>query len=191
LAGSNNFQIWNPSSVNQDTDAQYTTDTLRTGGAPVGGLLPSKTDNKFRYQLSVGMYALMQMLANKNFNVSDANVSTLTGVLANILTTADLKLPLLSVAWSPTLVFDCSRATGFQCTLLGDVTSLSFINVTAGQLITAAFVQGGSGGYTVTFPIAVRGPGVVVGTVGWTSEQAYFVTSDLNLRAVAPMTASN
>jgi hypothetical protein len=90
MPGTNNFIQWNPTAANQETDAQYVADTLRSAGATNPSILPSATANKVLYQATTFIAALAQALANKNYNVSDASLSTLAGVLANVITTADL-----------------------------------------------------------------------------------------------------
>ena len=90
------FQIWNPNAANQENDAAYIADSLRTGGAPTNSILPSPTFNKFSYQTSIGVKALMDMLTNKGYSPTDGSavpataLANLIGVLANIMTQADM-----------------------------------------------------------------------------------------------------
>lgn len=190
MPGSTNFLQWNPTSANQENDAAYLADSLRSGGAPVDALLPSATFNKLVYQVSTCVTALMQMMANKGFTVADANLGTLTSVLANFITTADIIPEYLAVAFSPTLILDCSKSKGFEVTLTGNVTTLSFINRTLGQPIKVSFVQGGGGGFTVAWPADVVSHGTVNGTAGNRSIQAFWALSDSKLHPLAPMTVS-
>jgi hypothetical protein len=90
MAGTNNYQIWNPGSANQESDAAYASDSLRTGGAGTGAIFPSPTANKLFFQLSMMTYALAQMMANKNYNIIDNNAPNLVAALTNILTNADI-----------------------------------------------------------------------------------------------------
>jgi len=90
MAGTNNFLQFNPTEFNQESDVAYAADSLRAGGIPHNAIIPSPLLNKFCYQSSTMVAALAQMLANKGFNVSDADFPTLYTLLANILTTADL-----------------------------------------------------------------------------------------------------
>jgi hypothetical protein len=90
MAGSNNFQQWNPGAANQEDDPTYTSDPLRSGGATSGAIFPSTTANKLFFQLSQMVNALAQMMANKTYNISDANLSNLTTALTNILTNHDV-----------------------------------------------------------------------------------------------------
>lgn len=88
--GSSNFQQWNPTAANQETDAQYSVDPQRTGGATNPAIFPSVTANKLLYQQSTFTTAFAQMMANKGFVLSDANLNNLEAVLANVMTTVDM-----------------------------------------------------------------------------------------------------
>ena len=90
MSGTTNFQQFNPNQINQETDDQFTGDSLRTTGAPFNGLLSSILFNKLMYQLTTGMVGLMQSLANKGYSTSDANLGNLISVLGNIMTLADM-----------------------------------------------------------------------------------------------------
>lgn len=90
MAGSSNFQQFNPNATNQLTDAEYTSDATRSSGAANPSVFPSETANKLFYQLSTFIYAMAQMLANKGYVLSDANAATLSAVLANMMTAADM-----------------------------------------------------------------------------------------------------
>lgn len=89
MAGTNNFLVWNPTAANQETDTAYAADTQRSGGAASGSIFPSPTANKLFYQCSSMITALAQMMANKNYNMSDANQANLIAALTNIVTKAD------------------------------------------------------------------------------------------------------
>jgi hypothetical protein len=144
MAGSNNFLQWNPSQANQEDDSAYAADSQRTGGAPDGALFPSATGNKLFYQLSTFIAAFAQALANKNYSLSDSNIGMLEGVLANIVTFADLNTNLTTVNFSPTPVFNATSTNGFDFTLAGNVTSSTLTNTQVGQTITFVIVQGSS-----------------------------------------------
>lgn len=90
MSGTHNFQQWNPTAVNQDTDSQYTTDTLRVNGAANPSIMPSKTGNKLFFQVTTFIKAFADMLATKNYSTSDANAGTLASVLGNVMTQADM-----------------------------------------------------------------------------------------------------
>lgn len=87
---SHNFLQFNPTAANQESDAAYSSDTLRSGGAANSALLPAITFNKLMFQLSTMVAALAQAMVNKGFTLSDANLSTLTSAVQNIMTTADM-----------------------------------------------------------------------------------------------------
>ena len=89
MPATTNFQQWNPTASNQESDAAYTADAQRTGGAS-SGEFPSPTANKLFYQSSTFAAALCQMLATKGYSTSDADISVLAAVLANLITNADL-----------------------------------------------------------------------------------------------------
>ena len=90
MPGSTNFQQWNPTEANQETDAQYTADGLRSGGASLDGVFPSATANKAFYQWSTFIAAFASMLVAKGYSPSDANLGNLAAVLANIMTAEDM-----------------------------------------------------------------------------------------------------
>jgi hypothetical protein len=83
MAGTSNFQQFNPSQNNQLTDADYALSTYRLNGA-TAGVAPSIDHNKLYYQLSTFVAAMAQAFADHGYTVSDASLSTLTSVLDNI-----------------------------------------------------------------------------------------------------------
>jgi hypothetical protein len=85
---SNNFLQWNPAAVNQQDDATYVLDVMRTGGA-ITGIFTSELANKLFYQCTTMVSALGESLSNKGYTISDASISTLITALSNILTKAD------------------------------------------------------------------------------------------------------
>jgi hypothetical protein len=88
MSGSSNILQWNPGLNNQNSDAEWLVDAQRLAGAATGELFPSKTGNKLFYQLTTMAAALAQALADKGYTVSDADLATLTAVMANIRTAA-------------------------------------------------------------------------------------------------------
>lgn len=189
MAGTTSFQQWNNAGVNQETDAQYAVDSLRTGGAPVGGILPSHTFNKFAYQMSTGWAAFCQMLANKGFSTSDADVDVLSAVFANLITSADIKSQITNLPFSPTPVLDGSKTNAFLIFLNGNVTLPTISGLTDGQIITMLYFQDGVGGRTVTFPAQMFeavGPDPRASSL---SAQMFIVTNAgaQFLRAVGPL----
>ncbi len=90
MPGSSNFLPFNPAANNQESDAAYLADSLRSDGAANSALLPAVTFNKLMYQQSTFVAALGQALANKGYTLSDANLGTLTATLQNLMSAADM-----------------------------------------------------------------------------------------------------
>jgi hypothetical protein len=90
LPGTNNFLTFNPNAVNQENDTAYAADTQRSGGLIPNAPLPSSLLNKALFQPTRFAQALAQALANKGFNLSDANLTALITVMSNIITSVDL-----------------------------------------------------------------------------------------------------
>jgi hypothetical protein len=82
LAGTNNFQEFNPTLANAETDAQYLADTARLNGF-VPGISSVSLFNKVFRQGSVMSAAIGQFIANQGFNASDADLTTLAGAVTN------------------------------------------------------------------------------------------------------------
>lgn len=85
---SNNILQWNPAKNNQESDASYSADSMRTGGA-VPGIFAKELANKLFYQVTTVCSALGEMMSNKGYTISDADITVLITALANILTKAD------------------------------------------------------------------------------------------------------
>ncbi len=98
MAGSSNFTDHNPTNANQESDASYAADTTRTGGIVTDQVLPSPWLNKIWRQSSVFCAAFGDMMAAKGYTLSDAVRSTLAGVLANVMTFADLTVAAIVTA---------------------------------------------------------------------------------------------
>lgn len=157
-----NLQQWNPTAVNQETDAQYTADSQRAGGATDPSVFLSLLANKAFYQWSTYLTALFAAFAAKGFTTSDSNLNTLTAVCSNFLTTADVKPPQFTVPFSPTPTFDGSKATSFRLDMTGSVTSSTFINVPpAGSIVTFYIVSASPGNFFFTWPANVSFGGSV------------------------------
>ena len=188
--GSTNFLPFNPGQANQENDAAYLVDATRTGGAGVDAIWPSPSANKSLYQACGGVYALMQMMANKGFVCSDANLATLSGVLANILTTADVQGGLQTVAWASTLVFNAAKYSGFQVTLTGN-TTVSVTGQIGGELIGLLWLQDGVGGRTVSFAGNIKGATQPDPAANVLTVQLFKVDAAGNLNAVGPAISVN
>jgi hypothetical protein len=90
MSGSSNFLQFNPTGANQETDSAYSADALRTGGAVDPSIFTSALANKIFCPMTTFVSALAQALAAKGYVLSDANLASLAGVLANVTTQADL-----------------------------------------------------------------------------------------------------
>lgn len=153
-----NFIQVNPGAANQENDATFASDSLTTGGVGTDAILPSPWLNKVWFQSSTFIAALATSMSNKGFTLSDANISTLTGVLANLLTYADPVVgPLSSPSFSSTIAFDASASNTLDVTLSGNVTAFSIANTRTGQVVTISFTQDATGGRTVATPTATGG----------------------------------
>ena len=185
-----NFLPFNPTQSNQETDSEYLADATRTGGAGVDAIWPSTSANKTLYQVSTGIAALMQMMANKGFTVSDASLAALTTQLSNILTTADLLSNLQSVSWASSLALNAVRYNGFEIGLSGN-TTLSINGQTVGQVIVLLFSQDGTGGHTVTYPGNIVGGAQPDPTPSTVSAQIFKVSAVSTLQALGPNVSVN
>lgn len=153
MAGTTNFVQHNPNAANQEPDGTFDSDSLTTAGIGVDAVMPSSWMNKRWYQDSTFVAAFAQMLAAKGYSTSDANVSTLAGVLANVLTNADIKTAMVNVTWSASVTCDCSTANGFRISLAGN-TTITFTNSVDFQVVTLSLLNPSN--YTVAFSSNVR-----------------------------------
>jgi hypothetical protein len=149
-----NAQQFNPSQNNQLTDAAYATDSTRVNGAGVDAIWPSDSANKTLYQTSTYVTALGQMMANKGFTNSDANLAALTTVMSNILMTSDLPNQLLLVNYAPVVDVNAAVYTGFEFLLNGGNMVINVGGLKPGQLLVFMYVQDSVGGRTVTVQTA-------------------------------------
>jgi hypothetical protein len=188
---STNFIQWNPGAANQETDAQYLADAQRIAGYGTDQIVPSPLLNKATYQASTFCAAFGQMLAAKGFTNSDASVSALAAVLANILTTADLLPDLISVAYSPTPSFNAAASNGFQMTLGGNISSSSCPGITAGQLLAFYFAQDSAGSRTVNWPAVFTGTVQPDPTPNSVSVILFRADLGGTARAVSPLISNN
>ena len=140
-----------PTQANQETDATYSADTTRTGGATLDAIFASVLANKAFYQWSTFIAAFGQMMSNKGFSVSDASLATLTAQLTNILTTADLRGNLIVLPYSSALSLDATKYLGWQVTLTGN-TTFTISGTQVGDELTFLILQNSIGGHTVTWP---------------------------------------
>lgn len=78
--GTNNFLIFDENKQNMVTDTSYAAVDYRLNGAREG-IAPSNVHNKLYYQTSIMCAALAQVLANRGYNVSDLDFTTLMSVV--------------------------------------------------------------------------------------------------------------
>ena len=187
MAGTTNILQFNPAQANQETDAAYLVDAIRTGGAGVDGIWPSNSANKTLYQISAVVAALAQMMANKGFSISDANYSVLVTQLSNILTTADLQRGIQTLVWSSSITLNAAAFAAFAVPLQG-ATTLLVTGATAGQVCVVIYTQDSVGGHAVTF-----GSGFGAGaaqpdhTAGIVSVQVFIALATTQLVPVGPL----
>lgn len=186
--GSTNFLQFNPTQSNMENDAAYTTDPTRTGGAGVDAIWPSPSANKSLYQITTFVAALAQALANKGYVLSDANIATLTAVLANVLTTADVRANLQFLAYAPTLSCNVNLYLGFQVNLIGNL-ALTIPGVRAGDRVAFIFTQDATGGRTVAWPANVDVGLQPDAAPNSTSVIVLEATNDTNLHLAGPATS--
>jgi len=187
---SSNFQLFNPTQANQENDAAYVADATRLSGAIDGNEWPAASANKTLYQTACGIYALMQMMAVKGFVTNDTNAATLTAVLANILTTADLPGGLQSVAWSPSITLNTAHYGGFQVALAGE-TALDVTGQSIGEVIVILFAQDATGGRPVVYSVNFAGAAQPDPTPNVISAQAFKVNASGVLQAFGPNVSIN
>jgi hypothetical protein len=184
--GSSNILTYNQSLINAESDAEYTADASRTGGAAVDSLLPSALFNKLMGQTSMVSAALCQSLANKGYTISDANYTNLVAAMAAIRTQADVLPAMISVAYATSLVFDVSLSTGFDLVLSGDVSASSLVNFAPGQILVFIIAQDGAGGHAFSWPPQITGTAPVTATANAVTVEAFIVAQDSSVQPLFP-----
>ena len=187
MSGTTNFQTWDEPLNNIETDAQYTSDTLRSAGITTGALLPSATLNKLYLQSSIFPAAFCAMMANKGFSTSDQDFTNLVAVLANVKTSADFLQSIEVVPYATSVVLDCAVSLEFWLTLTGAVSSSTLTNVQAGNLILIAISQNATGGWTFVWPSNISSPGAVCPQPLSTSVQLFIALSGSVIVPATPM----
>lgn len=191
VLASTNAQQWNPTSANQETDAQYTSDAQRIGGASNPSEFNATLANKLFYQLTTYVAALGTMLANKGISNADTSLSALVTAMSNIVTTADIRANLQSVAYASTLTLNAGSYLGFQIALAGNISSLGITGQQAGDIIVLMFLQNGTGGNTVTFSSSFSGAVHPDPAPNVLSVQAFKVNATLTLEPIGPNVSVN
>jgi hypothetical protein len=78
----NNFKVFNENFSNVQSDAVYLADAQRLGGV-VPGVAPSALHNKMYRQATIMAAALGQVIANRGYNASDADLAALVTALSS------------------------------------------------------------------------------------------------------------
>lgn len=188
MAGSSNFQQWNPSQNNQEADADYLSDPQRVNGAANPSVFPSRTANKVFFQSSTFAAAFGAALAAKGYVVSDNDLGMLQVILSEIFTSQDY-VPIAVTGAAPVCNLASSQAPTFSETLSANISPTVTNVVSPGQRVTFIFTQDGTGGRTVTWPGNVLGGGDVDPTPGAVSIQQFIVFGGV-LRPLGAMTSS-
>lgn len=188
---STNYLQWNPGSANQESDATYLADSLRSGGATVNAIFGSALANKVLYQASTMATAIANAMVAHGVNASDASLSTLTTNFVLFLQQIVASFTaLVVVAFSATPVFDASQGSSFAITLTGNVTGSTLTNLIHGQIITFIIHQDGTGTHTFVWPTNVATPGTVDPTASETSTQSFIVDDTGTARPLTLLTVS-
>lgn len=93
---------------------------------------------------------------------------------------------LLNVSFVPTPVFDASLTNVFKISLIGNVSSSSFISARPGQKITFIIAQDEVGGRTFAWPSNVVNGMTVGDAANQISIQEFIFADDNNLYPVGP-----
>jgi len=192
---SSNFIQFNPGSVNQESDAAYAADTLRSGGITTNAIIPSVLLNKVLYQASTYIDAQAAAFAAKGYTVQDTVLATLTGVMGNVLTRADIRTNLVSVAYSPSITLNATSNTKFQITLANGSPTYATIllaNAQPGDIIFVNFLNVSGGNFAITFGSPFRvssitNPYTVIGGNEYTTFQFLFTPDNLAILIAAPI----
>lgn len=185
MPASTNFIQFNPTQSNQETDAQYVADALRIAGAQLDNIFLSPLANKLFYQFSTFITAFCNALVIKGFSPMDTNLTALTTILGNVLTTADTQASYLNVPYNASPVFNRAAAQGFNMVLTGNVTNMTLNGLSPGQIIVFTFFDP-AGGHTVAWASNIEGAGVIDGSAPPSTNfvQMFYVGGDNVARAI-------
>lgn len=166
MAGSSNFKVFNPNLTNMMDDTTYNTSSYRLNGA-VSGLAPSNIHNKLYYQATTMISAIAEILADRDFAVSDSNYAALKAVLVNGF--LDQGKSIQEYTTAGTFTFTAPKTGKYKVTVIGgggggggaknSATiyaagggggggghAIKYVNLTAGQNVTVTVGSGGNGG---------------------------------------------
>ncbi len=185
---STNILQFNPGQANQETDAAYSADSMRTGGAALDSVPASNLFNKFAYQVTTLAAALAQSLANKGYTIDDTSLSTLTSTLSALLTQADLNLGLQNIAYTASPAWNARANSTFEmATLTGNVTAPTITGLVSGQRLIFIWHQSTAGGNTILYPSNFYGWSQISSVASSINVQEFIVSSALNCYAVGPL----
>jgi hypothetical protein len=176
---------------NADSQANFQGSGYQLNGFTNGIAQPFQA-NKIWRQCSMVAAAVANFISNQ-LNIAvidDGNLASLITNFTNAVLAAATGSAnrLVSVAFTPTPVFDASQGSTFEIVLTGNVTSSTLINLTPGQRLLFIIKQDGSGGHTFAAPGAL--PLATIDTdPSITNIQAFIVDSGSNVYATTPLTA--
>jgi hypothetical protein len=164
MSGSTNFEFWSGNSpfANAESDATYTSDATRQGGAVSGPFAPQLA-NKFFGQESILTNAIVQFLVSNGYSPNDgsANPSTALANLTAVLASAFILANSAVFSVSPTAP---TPSPGDNSTKLATTAFIQAI-IAATPRVQSGRSVGGPDPVTITFPVAFSGtPNVVVTT---------------------------
>jgi hypothetical protein len=182
MAGATNLIQVNPNLTGAESDSTYASDSIVTGGAIANTRLPAAFFNKFVAQVSGFIAAFAQAFAQKGYTLEDNNFAGMVNVLTQIVTNADNLPKLVSIPYSPNITLNGSTASGWEIQLYGN-TTLTLINAAVGTEYKLVLVQGGNGGYAVTWGSGFSGGTQPDTDAGSYSFFHFLTTIDGNARA--------
>ena len=175
---------------NADSQSNFQGSGYQTLGFQNGIAQPFQV-NKIMRQSSMIAAAVANFISNQlNIEVvDDGNLAALITNLTNAIIAAarGVSTGVVTVAFSPTPVFDASQGSTFEIVLTGNVTSSTLVNVTPGQALTFIVKRDGTGGHTFVPPGNL--PMAAIDTVASkTNIQDFIVDSGSNVYADGPVT---
>lgn len=174
---------------NADTQANFVGSGYQLNGF-VNGIAQPFQANKLWRQSSMIAAAVANFISNQlQISVLDdgniaALITNLTDAIASAAQGAQQRL--VSVAFSPTPVFDASMGDSFEIVLTGNVTSSTLINVTPGQSLRFIVKQDATGGRSFTNPTNLP-LAILDASPSITNIQNFFVDSGSNVYADTPL----
>jgi hypothetical protein len=174
---------------NADTQANFVGSGYQLNGF-VNGLAQPFQANKLWRQSSMIAAAVANFISNELGIpiLDDGNlpelITNLTDAIASTAQGAQQRL--VTVAFSPTPVFDASQGDSFEIVLTGNVTSSTLVNVTPGQSLRFVIKQDATGGHTFVPPANLPQATISL-TASATNIQNFFVDSGSTVFADSPL----